>query len=243
MKPSLAASLLGTTVTAALLLGSCTAALATERTTAEPSARTTATPRTLSSLQSLGATATSVRISALDTAIPKVTSNAHLSATDKDHILGTLNGDRSAMVSLAAKIAADTDLSVAMTDYHSIFTGYRVFAVAIPQSHYAAAASGLSDSAIPALQGAQKTLAAAIAGPLASKDTPAIDATMADLVSQISTVQQSLSGVSAFALSVTPEQFNSNHEILAPTRASVKIAMVAAKKARADVSSVKSALQ
>ncbi|CAN5509239.1 hypothetical protein BH10ACT4_BH10ACT4_13530 [soil metagenome] len=238
MKPSLAASLLGTTVTAALLLGSSTAALADEST-----ARSTATPRTLSSVQALGAAATAARISALDTAIPTVTSNVYLSATDKDHILGTLNGDRSAMVTLGAKIAADTDLTVATSDYHSIFTGYRVFAVALPQSLYAAAAAGLGDSAIPALQAAQKTLAAAIAGPLASKDTPAIDATMADLATQISVAQQSISEVSAFALSVTPDQFNANHDILGSTRTSVKAATAAAKKARADVASVKAALQ
>ena len=68
---------------------------------------TTATPRTLSSVPSRGASTTSVRISALDRAIPQVTSNARLSATDKDHILHTLNGDRAAMVPLAAGIAAD----------------------------------------------------------------------------------------------------------------------------------------
>ncbi|MET4704011.1 hypothetical protein [Frigoribacterium sp. UYMn621] len=242
MKPSLAASILATTVTAALLVGSCSAALAAEPAGSAPSAPATTAPRTLSSVQALGAGATAARISALDKAIPRVTANAYLSATDKDRVLGTLNGDRAAMVTLAAKIAADTDLTVAKADYHSIFTGYRVFAVAIPQSLYAAAASGLQDAAIPALLSAQATLVAAISGPLASKDTPAIDATMADLASQIRSAQQSVSGVSVFALSVTPEQFNSNHEILAATRASVKTAAAAAKKARADVASVKAAL-
>ncbi|QNE47288.1 hypothetical protein F1C58_10540 [Glaciihabitans sp. INWT7] len=252
MKPSLAASILGTTVTAALLLGSCSAALASAPigsaptgsapTGSVPAARSTGAPRTLSAVQALGAAATAARISALDRAVPRVTANTYLSATDKDQVLGTLNGDRAAMVTLAAKIAADTDLSVATADYHSIFTGYRVFAVAIPQSLYAAAASGLEDAAIPALQSAQATLAAAIAGPLASKDTPAIDATMADLAAQIRTAQQSVSGVSAFALSVTPAQFNGDHEILAATRVSVKTATAAAKKARADVASVKAAL-
>ena len=248
MKPSLPASLLVTTVTAALLLGSCTAALATEPTTFEPvttgsAVRSIAAPRTLSSVQALGAAAAAARISALDTAIPKVTANVSLSAIDKDHVLGTLNGDRSAMVTLGSKIAADTDLAVATADFRSIFTGYRVFAVAIPQSFYAAAASSLEDSAIPALQAAQAKLAAAIVGALASKDTPAIDAAMADLATQISTAPKSISGVSAFALSVTPGRFKADHEILAPVRASVKIATAAAKEARVDVASVTAALR
>ena len=248
MKLSLAASLLVTTVTAALLLGSCTAALATEPTSTEPITtgsfvRSLAAPRTLSSVQALGAAATAARISALDTAIPKVTANVYLSAIDKDHVLGTLNGDRSAMVTLGSKIAADTDLAVATADFRSIFTGYRIFAVAIPQSFFAAAASSLEDSAIPALQAAQAKLAAAIDGPLASKDTPAIDAAMADLATQISTARKSISGVSALALSVTPGRFNTDHEILAPMRASVKTATAAAKKARVDVMSVRAALR
>jgi len=253
MKPSLAASLLVTTVTAALLLGSCTAALATEPSSTQPTSteptttgsfvRSLAAPRTLSSVQALGAAATAARIGALDTAIPKVTANVSLSAIDKDHVLGTLNGDRSAMVTLGSKIAADTDLAVATADYRSIFTGYRIFAVAIPQSFLAAAASSLEDSAIPALQAAQAKLAAAIAGPLASKDTPAIDAEMADLATQITTARKSISGVSAFALSVTPGRFNADHEILAPLRASAKTATAAAKKARVDVASVRAALR
>jgi len=238
MTSTLAATLLGTTVTAALLLGASSSALADE-----PSARSSTAPRTLSSVQALGAAATASRISALDRAIPRVTANQYLSATDKDHILGTLNGDRSAMVTLAAKIAADTEITVATADYRSIFTGYRVFAVAIPQSLYASAASGLGDSAIPALRAAQTTLAAALAGPLAAKDTPAIDASMADLDTQIQLAEHSISGVSAFALSVTPDQFNADHDVLSSTRASVTAATAAAQKARSDVASVKAALQ
>ncbi|MES2092413.1 MAG: hypothetical protein V4531_01200 [Actinomycetota bacterium] len=237
MKPSLAASLIATTVAAALVVGTGGAALA-----AESTAGSTA-PRSLSAVQALGAAATAARIGALDTSIPKITSNAYLNATEQAQVLGTLTGDRSAMVSLAAKIAADNDLAVATAGYRSIFTGYRVFAVAIPQAHYAAAASGLSDSAIPALQAAQVALQAAIAGPLASKDTPAIDATMAHLANQISVARSAVSGVSAFALSVTPEQFNANHEILASARAAVKATTAAVKAARADVASVTAALR
>ncbi|MCU1414499.1 MAG: hypothetical protein JWN80_1839, partial [Microbacteriaceae bacterium] len=103
-------------------------------------------PRDLAAVQAAGAAATASRITALDAAIPKESSNKYLSAGDRSTILGTLNGDLGAMQSLQSKIAADTDLATAKTDVQSIFTGYRVYAVAIPQSLYAASADALTDS-------------------------------------------------------------------------------------------------
>ncbi|MCU1413864.1 MAG: hypothetical protein JWN80_1204, partial [Microbacteriaceae bacterium] len=139
--------------------------------------------------------------------------------------------------------AADTDLATAKTDVQSIFTGYRVYAVAIPQSLYAASADALTDSAIPALLTAQTALQAALAGPDRSKDTPAIDAQLADLATQITTAQNDSAGISAAALAVTPDQYNANHSVLAATRTSIKAAGVAAKAASADAKAVKAALQ
>ncbi|MES2170524.1 MAG: hypothetical protein V4479_07350 [Actinomycetota bacterium] len=197
----------------------------------------------LAAVQAAGEAATAARITALDTAIPKVSANAYLSPGDRSTILGTLNGDLSAMQSLQAKIAADTDVATAKTDVQSIYTGYRVYAVAIPQSLYAASADALTDSAIPALLTAQHALQAALAGPDKSKDTPAVDAQMADLATQITTAQNDSSGVSAAALSVTPSQFNADHSVLAGTRASIKNAGVAAKAATADAKAIRAALQ
>jgi hypothetical protein len=208
-----------------------------------PAMAATPAPRSLATVQAKGEAATEARIASLDTAIPKVTANAYLSTADRSAILGTLNADRAAMQSLQAKIAADTDVATAQSDVQSIFTGYRVYAVAIPQSFYAASADGLTDSAIPALLTAQKALQAALAGLDKAKDTPAIDAQMTDLANQIATAQASSAGVSAFALSVSPAAYDANHGIWGDTRATVKTAAQAAKAASADAKAVKAALQ
>jgi hypothetical protein len=208
-----------------------------------PAMAATPAPRSLATVQAKGKAATEARITSLDTAIPKVTANAYLSSADRSAILGTLNADLAAMQSLQAKIAADADIATAQADAQSIFTGYRVYAVAIPQSFYAASADGLTDSAIPALLTAQKALQAALAGPDKAKDTPAIDAQMTDLANQIATAQASSAGVSAFALSVTPAAYDANHGIWGDTRAKVKTAAQAAKAASADAKAVKAALQ
>ncbi len=210
---------------------------------ASPALAATPAPRSLATLQAAGQADTASRITALGKAIPRVTSNKYLSSGDRSQLLATLNGDLAAMQSLQTKIAADTDVATAKADVQSIFTGYRVYAVAIPQSLYAASAGAITDSALPALGAAQKALAAALAGPDKSKDTPAIDAQMADLSAQITTAQNSIAGVSAFALSVTPAQFNANHAVLTATRASVKAAAAAAKAASTDAKAVRAALK
>ena len=107
----------------------------------------------LAAIQTAGAKATSDRIAALNTAIPRTTANTALNAADKATILATLNADLSAMHSLATKIAADTTTEQASADYKSIFATYRVFAVALPQAAYAAAADDLTDTTLPKLDG------------------------------------------------------------------------------------------
>lgn len=229
MNRILRAALVGAIATGALVTATTTPAFA-------------ATPRGLEAIQAAGKAQTDSRIAAINAAIPKVTGNAYLTASDRSTILGTLNADRSAMQALQSKIAGDTDAAAAAADYQSIFTGYRVFAVAIPQSLYAASADGLVDSAIPALVKAQSTLQAALAGPLASKSTPDIQAKMADLATQIG-IAQKANGQSAAALAVTPSGYNANHSILEPVRTTVQAAAAAAKAGAADVQAIKAALQ
>jgi hypothetical protein len=210
---------------------------------ATPSTTPSAAPRTLAAVQASGAKATSDRISAINAAIPRVTANSTLTAADKSTILATLNKDLAGMTSLAAKIAADTTVEQASTDYRTIFLTYRVFAVALPQAAYASAADDLTDTTLPNLLIAQKSLAALLSGPEAAKNTPALQAQLADMSSKIATAQGAITGVAARALAVTPSEYDANHQILTQVRQSVATALAAAKAAAADGASITAALQ
>jgi hypothetical protein len=233
-------SLRALTITTAALatFGTAGAALA-----ATPSAAPSAPAGRLAAIQAAGAKATSDRIIALDGAIPKVTANVALSAADKSTILNTLNADLNAMHALAAKIAADSTADQASTDYKSIFSTYRVFAVALPQSAYAAAADDLTDTTVPKLTAAQKSLAALLAGPDAAKSTPALQAQLADMAAKIAAAQSAVSGVAASALGVTPAGYDANHSILVPIRQSETTALADAKAAGVDASDIVAALK
>jgi hypothetical protein len=231
-------TLIGTATVVALLAGSCAPAFADASSTPAPAAG-----KSLSAIQAEAKIKTTARIGALNTAIAKVNAAQDLTSADRATILGTLNGDLAGMNTVEAKIAADTTVATAASDYKTIFTTYRVYAVAIPQSRLAAAADRMTSTAIPRLTDAQSKLAAALAGPDASKSTPELQADLADMSTQIASATSALNGIAAQALAVTPSAFNSNHAVLQPARSAVKASIADLKKAAADGKTVLAAIK
>jgi hypothetical protein len=197
---------------------------------------------TLAEIQASAVTKTAKRTTSLNSAIAKITANSSITASDKSTILGILNGDLAGMTTVAAKVAADTTAAQAASDYKTIFTDYRVYAVAIPQAHYAATADNLTTHAIPRLTDAQQKLSALLSGRDSSKSTPALQADLADMTTQLDKASSSLSGLASTALAVTPATYNSNHGVLTAVKASLTSARAALKQARSDAATILAAL-
>jgi hypothetical protein len=231
-------TLIGTAAVVALVAGSCAPAFADATSTPTPSAG-----KSLSAIQAKAKVNTTARIGALNTAIARVTAAPDISPSDRATILGTLNGDLAGMNTVEAKIAADTTVATAAADYKTIFTTYRVYAAAIPQSRLAAAADRMTSTAIPKLTDAQSKLAAALAGPDASKSTPELQADLTDMSAQIAAATSALNGVAAQSLAVTPSAYNSNHSVLQPVRSAVKAAIADLKKAAQDGKTILAAIK
>lgn len=231
-------SLIGAAAAVALVAGSCAPAFADGTPTPAPSGG-----RTLAAIQANAKVKTTARIGALNTVIAKITAAQDIGSSDRATILATLNGDVDGMNSVEAKIAGDTTVATAAADYKTIFTSYRVYAVAIPQSRFAAAADRMTSTAIPRLTDAQNKLAAALAGPDASKSTPALQADLVDMSTQIAAAGSALNGIAAESLAVTPSAYNSNHSVMAPIRAAVKTAIADLKKANTDGKTVLAAIK
>ncbi|HEX4444097.1 MAG TPA: hypothetical protein VHZ81_11040 [Galbitalea sp.] len=225
---------------AALVVGSCVPAFADSTSPSTPSA---GAGKNLAAIQAAAKTRTGERIAKLGAAIAKVNAAKGLTSSDRSTILGTLNGDVAGMNTVEAKIAADTTVASAAADFATIFTTYRVYAVALPQARIAAAADRMTETTIPRLSAAQSRLAAALAGKDASKSTPALQADLTDMQSKISAATDALDGVSASALAVTPADFNSNHSVLAAARSSVKTAVTDLKAATADGKTIRTAIK
>jgi hypothetical protein len=231
-------SLIGAIAAAALVAGSCAPAFADGTSTPAPSAG-----RSLAAIQASAKVKTTARIGSLNTAIAKITAAQDVSASDRATILATLNGDLGGMNTVEAKIAADTTVATAAADYKTIFTQYRVYAVAIPQSRLAAGADRMTSTTIPKLTDAQTKLAAALAGPDASKSTPALQADLTDMSTQIAAASAALNGTAAKALAVTPAAFDANNAVLGPIRSAVTTAIADLKKASTDGKTVLAAIK
>lgn len=207
-----------------------------------PSGIPTPSAHSLATIKAAGAAATSKRITALGAAITKVNGDTYLTSSNKSTILNTLNSDETAMTSLASKIAADTTLTQASADVKSIYTEYRVFAVALPQARLTSESDRLAGTALPKLTAAQAKLESALTGTFAAKSTPALVADLADMSTRITAAQSANASVAADALAITPADFDSNHAVLSTIRNSEKTAVADAKKARDDAKTVLAAL-
>ena len=207
------------------------------------SGSSTSSTTTLAAIKAKAAAAISLRESALQSAITAVTANRYLTSGDRATILATLNSDASGLNALGPVIQADTTVAQARTDYQTIFTHYRVFALALPQSRFAAAADDLTGTVVPHLTAAQSKLEDLLAGPDHSKDTPAVQGYMADLAKQIAGITTSTNGLSAAVLSITPAQWDANPTVLAPYRSDLVTARGDARAARTDVADVVAAIK
>ena len=197
---------------------------------------------TLAQIQAAGAAQTAKRITSLNAGVSKVNGNKTLTDGDRSTVLGRLNTDLTAMSTVEAKIAADTTVKSALSDYRSIFTDYRVYAVVLPQSYEAAAGDGLTDTAIPKLQSAHDKLAANLAAN-PSKWTDAMKAQLTDMQAKLSDAGTRANGLAARALAVTPAAYNADKTLIANIRTDLKAALADTKAASADAHSLVAALK
>ena len=194
--------------------------------------------RTLSEIKANAASAISLRLSALTTAISAVNTNTWLTPSDKTTLLNTLNDDQSNLTALATKIQADTTVAQARTDSRSIFLTYRVFALAIPQARLSAATDDITGAVLGRLNDAQSRLSALLAGSDSGKDTPAVQALMSDLSNKIQSVTTATSGLSGSILALTPSEYDANYTILAAPRETLLTSRSSLIGARTDVETV-----
>src|SRR5450432_4756210 len=227
----------GTAVAAAALIGMSGTALAVT----SPAPVLSTAPlhgQNLAAIQKQAAADIARRLSSLSVAINDVTNSTAISAGDKTTLLATLNNDVTGLTALGVTIASDTTAQQALTDSKTIYTGFRVYALALPQVHFAAAADTITVTVLPKLTDAQSKLAALLAGADSGKNTPAVQALMTDLGNQITAITSETSGLSGTVLAYTPAQYDANHALLSPARGSLAISRNDIKTARNDIATV-----
>ena len=234
MRKTLRAILATTVVAAALAISTAAPAVANEGD--DPAVGPGAS---LSTIQRAGAEATDRRIDSLEVAIARVQGNDALTESNRAAILATLTSDLAAMNDLAGQIASDTTVTDAAADYRAIFTDYRVYAVALPQSLYAASADALTGSVLPRLQAVYDVLQAKVAG----ESDAEVEALLEDMEQKMQDAEAAAATIAADALAVTPAAWNADHTVLADIRAELRDATQDARDAARDARQIAQALR
>lgn len=189
-------------------------------------------PATLADIKAAAIVAIESRDAALARTATAIEASSLVTDGHRSTVLATIAQQQGALAALASAIDADTTRAAAAAHYAQIFTDLRVFAVTIPQAHYASAADALEFGVIPSLQAAHDALAAAVV------DHPEVSDELAQLQEQIDVAAGAVAGVADSALAVTPADYNANRAVLGDARASILTAKSAATTARGIAASI-----
>jgi hypothetical protein len=190
------------------------------------------------------------RLDDLQGAATLVRQTSWLTPGDASALLAIINGEISGssgeigLTALKAQIDATTNPSTLRSDIASIYSGYRVYALVLPQVHLVRVADLITGDVIGSLQQSVTTLQTAITTEKADgQDTSAAQAAVNDLSAQITAISSDTNGVAAAVLRLTPAEWDANHAVLSGPRSSLGAAAAALSKARTDIAAALRALR
>lgn len=209
-------------------------------------ATSTSTPNSQARLQNIisrGNTEITRRLTILNTLSSKISTATKLSSSDQSTLTAEVTNEISGLTSLKTTLDGETQLSNAITDAQSIFTDYRVFALVVPQTYLVKTAD---DQQVA--EGKLTTLATKIQSDItadqkAGKDVSALQTELNTLNSKVQAAQTISSTIETGVLPLTPNDYNTNHEVLSGDRAQLKIAQGDIGTALSDAKSLVSSLK
>jgi len=195
-------------------------------------------PNTLAGIKAKANTDITERVNALDSAIDKVKAAQGLGA-GQGTLEAYLGSDITPLQQLDTTIQGDTSLQQAAKDFGTIFTDFRVYKLVLPAAHVAGEAFRITATAIPNLQAASTKAQQYVNPGNQGVLVPLID----DLNGQISAASNATNGLAATVLAYTPQQWNANNNLLAPSKQSDDQADAATAKGRQDVKEIRAVVK
>jgi hypothetical protein len=184
---------------------------------------------TLQQIQAAAATDTAHEVAALQSAMARVQKAKDLGG-DQAALLHRLQAAASGLQGLAGKIAADTTVAAARSDYRQIFTNFRAQALVLPVTRLVVADDRITATAGPRLT----SIAARIAGRQTPANQAQVGPLLADQATQVASATAAVKGLTATLESYTPAQYNADKQLLDHARTATKTAVGDLAKARSD---------
>ena len=178
-------------------------------------------------------TAITARISDLNNLNTKVQAMKNVSATEKASLSTEIQTNISGLTALKAKIDADTDVNVALSDEKIITGNFRIYALIVPRGHVEASADRVST-----IVGMMQTIATKLqtritADQTAGKDVAVLQSALTDYNAKIADAQVQATKAQSEVASLVPD--NGNKTQLASNTAALKTAREYIKTATADL--------
>ena len=241
----IAASTVGLVSLMALPVSAVSAKATTSTTTASTKSSAAVTAANQARLQliiSRGNTEINRRLATLSTLGNKINSASKLSSADAATLNATVSSDVSALTTLKTQLDGDTTVTAAVTDAQSIITGYRVYALVVPQVDLVKTADD-QQVAEDNLEALSTKLAARItAEQQKGTNVTALQATFADLDTKTAAAKSTSSTIETSVIGLVPSDYNTNHAVLSGDRTELQTAQSDIKTAISDGSSIVSRL-
>jgi len=171
------------------------------------------------------------RLTALDTRQHELANAKHLTSDHLAALDANIDQTRSGLTALKAQIQAETDMTKLRSECESIWTGYRVFALVLPRTRLVAVADAEGFVAGRLTDVSTRLQQAVDNAKAQGKDVTKAQADLDAMKAKIASGQASAAGVADSILSLTPADWNANHDVLKPPHDSVKSAHTALKAA------------
>jgi len=197
-----------------------------------------AVPATLDGIKAKANTDITNRVNDLKAAIAKVSAAKGL-GSGQATLVAYLGTDIAPLQQLDTKIQGDTTVKDAARDFSTIFTGYRVDVLVLPAARIAGDADRATATAIPTLT-ADSAKAQQRVNP---RNHEFLQPLINDLHAQIGTATNATNGLAATVLAFTPAQWNANHDLLSPAKASDQTTDTALRKGRSDLQDIRQVLR
>jgi hypothetical protein len=182
------------------------------------------------------------RLATLGTLSSKIASATKLSSADAATLNATVTSDTASLTALKTQLDSDTTVTAAVTDAQSIITGYRVYALVVPQVELVKTADD---------QQVAETNLGTLSTKLASRITAeqqkgtnvtSLQAELADLNTQTANAKTISSTIETSVIALVPSDYNSNHTVLAGDHTQLVTAQGDIQKALSDAKSIVSQL-
>ncbi len=188
------------------------------------------------------------RVAALGDLYTRVTGAKRLTADAKTTITTNLKAQGDALVTLKAKIDADTDIDTLKADILTVTQSYRIFALVLPQGRIIATADGIVYVADALETVAVKLDSRIKAAQSAGADVTVMTAALADLSNKTTDAKAQSSAAITLIASLAPDQGDKtkmadNAKALNDARAKLKVSIDDLKTARADAGKIVAVLK